>query len=727
MISLSKNSWNRLLGPQNLVLCLCLLETAMATITTAPAAPANQGLDSNGVESLIAELSSLPTLAAFRLFLQRAQALITGLVYVSILVLPRKAHSANEDDGKSSTKNRKGGIGGGSTSMNLNSSKAKKGGNTAAPKSPLRSRNGGSGGSVAAAAASVGEIGHHPVPLGTTADGSNLEAWQQVNSALENQAACGLDWSNSCVYELKDKLTNQNNASCVGKSSGRGGVLLLASEPEYRLPATAAFQAATKSVDGIICNEYDTRKGPHYADWQQLATIHNAQSFASLPMYISTSMASSNNAGDAAAATDGGGGAGGAAFSTTNNDQVLVGVLNLASTDPHAFESSRLVWLLAMALAPLAAQLNYAEPALRFENFIGRVMPLLLKENYLKTTERKKENLGGSSQGALTLGTNTSTKQKQLQPMQSPHPLKLISNSDVVVLNPQNFFSTNGSLKFREEARLQGKRESSHTETLEFLLSLASMSIVYLAFWHATHIHISNSSSVESGAGRDSGCLSILKFIAGADILRLAMKWIWYNVILPSQRQKKEFSNNPSTTFESSALVNALKALNILVTSAVLGILSGLHRLFFLPMAHCWMVWFVVNKALGGFYLNSWQLAGPMLGFCWQIKTMMQDILKSSSFSSFAAAAYDKNQIGSKVDNKLHKERQIYIETVLLAAASAERVCTAGFGLEVTSYECLAVVTGVQFALKQLVPPAIGILVILLRGRKLWNTKKQDE
>ena len=105
-------------------------------------------------------------------------------------------------------------------------------------------------------------------------------------------------------------------------------------------------------------------------------------------MYLSTSST------DAGAETAAGGGGGRAARGRAVKDtQVLVGVLTLASTDPHAFESARLVWLLAMALAPLAGQLNRAEPAVRFENFIRQVMPVLLKENYLKTTTgRKKEN-----------------------------------------------------------------------------------------------------------------------------------------------------------------------------------------------------------------------------------------------------------------------------------------------------------------------------------------------
>jgi hypothetical protein len=405
-------------------------------------------------------------------------------------------------------------------------------------------------------------------------------------------------------------------------------------------------------------------------------------------MYISTSTTASKS-----------GGAG--TLSTTNTlnknpkDQLLVGVLTLASTDPHAFESSRLVWLLAMALAPLAAQLTYAEPALRFENFIGRVMPLFLKENYLKTTGRKKENRSAGSRIHVVsnLGSPTSTKK----------------------------LSTVGSLKVRQNAsQVHDKREFTHKEMYEFLLSLTSMIIVYVAFWHATLISSSSTESGGVGRGGGDGCLPILKFIAGADILRLAIKWVWYNAILPSQKQqqvKPPFSL--STCPETSPLVTVLKALGIFFTRAGLSILSGLHHLFFLPMSHCWMVLFVFNKVLGGIYLTSWQLAGPMLGFCWQMKTHMQ-----SSFFSFTAENNNNKtwKIFDDIEGIL-----VYLETIVLAAASAERVCTAGFEVEATSYECLAVVSGVQFALRQLVPPCMGILVILQRMRKLSSKKRGDE
>jgi len=438
-------------------------------------------------------------------------------------------------------------------------------------------------------------------------------------------------------------------------------------------------------------------------------------------MYISTSTVSSNNANDIAAAANDGTGT--SALLPTNSDQVLVGVLTLASTDPHAFESSRLVWLLAMALAPLAAQLTYAEPALRFENFIGRVMPALLKENYfLKTTGKKKENVGRSSHGALAASSTTSAKQKKKQkkPVRSSPPSQAIGNRDDT---GKSSFTT-GGLDIREKSQLHDKGDLNQTEILEFVFSLASMSIVFVAFWHATLIH-SSSSSENSGTGHGIDYLPILKFIAGADILRLAITWIIDNAILPAQKRKENpLTKTPSissTSPISSPRVNALKTLGIVATRAVLELLSRIHQVFLLPMSHCWMVLFVYNKLFGGISLHSWQLWGPFLGFCWQMQTLVQDVLQSS-ISTFVI---EKKTL-SDFDVRFTKEKQIYVESVFLAAASAGQVCTAGFDLEVTSYECLAVVTGVQVALEQLVPSAMGILVILLRRRINYNNNSVE-
>lgn len=69
----------------------------------------------------------------------------------------------------------------------------------------------------------------------------------------------------------------------------------------------------------------------------------------------------------------------------------LMGVLTLASSEPHAFDKSRVVWVLAMALAPLAATLRYAVHAMHVEDFIARAMPALLEQNYVRTANRGKK------------------------------------------------------------------------------------------------------------------------------------------------------------------------------------------------------------------------------------------------------------------------------------------------------------------------------------------------
>ena len=50
--------------------------------------------------------------------------------------------------------------------------------------------------------------------------------------------------------------------------------------------------------------------------------------------------------------------------------QRVVGVLSLASREPHTFDHSRMVWLLAMVLAPFVSALRYTSQALEMEGFI---------------------------------------------------------------------------------------------------------------------------------------------------------------------------------------------------------------------------------------------------------------------------------------------------------------------------------------------------------------------
>ena len=97
--------------------------------------------------------------------------------------------------------------------------------------------------------------------------------------------------------------------------------------------------------------------GPHYSDWDDLAAS-GARSMASAPMY--------------------------------HSDR-LVGILTIASSEPHAFERSRVVWLLAMALAPFVAGLRLTAHAVRVESFIVRIMPSLLKQNYMRTTGKRNQ------------------------------------------------------------------------------------------------------------------------------------------------------------------------------------------------------------------------------------------------------------------------------------------------------------------------------------------------
>jgi len=147
---------------------------------------------------------------------QRAQLVVTGLMHVSILLLPRLTDAARQDT----------------------AGKAKR--------QPGNSTKPSGGSKLGAASSSTGKVASNNLPApGFPADGSNLATWSGVNEALAKQAASGLDWGNSCVYTLsRDKGPR------------------VAPQPGYPLTATAAFHAAVApggKKEAIICNDYDQK------------------------------------------------------------------------------------------------------------------------------------------------------------------------------------------------------------------------------------------------------------------------------------------------------------------------------------------------------------------------------------------------------------------------------------------------------------------------------------
>lgn len=166
---------------------------------------------------------SISSVSAFRMFVQRAQLVITGLIHVSILVLPRLArtdvHTAHN-----------------SSSATATSDKSKHKDCTSF------------GCSNAKATTASGSIGTAPKTETTTfvpADGSDFAAWKKAQSELEKHTAYGINWSNSCIYVL---------------STEQGPMLTPA--PSYPVTGTAAFAAGITKKEAIICNDYDLKYVP---------------------------------------------------------------------------------------------------------------------------------------------------------------------------------------------------------------------------------------------------------------------------------------------------------------------------------------------------------------------------------------------------------------------------------------------------------------------------------
>lgn len=152
---------------------------------------------------------------AFRLFVQRAQLVVTGLMHISILLLPRALPSSSPPPAAAPSKPGRGG-------------KA----STAAAASS---------GNGAPSAAADGLPGEVPAP-GFPADGSDLAAWQQVRTSLECHSTSGLDWDSCCLYEVTEE---------------RGAEVGL--QPQFPVSSTAAYYASQGKKEALICNCYDEK------------------------------------------------------------------------------------------------------------------------------------------------------------------------------------------------------------------------------------------------------------------------------------------------------------------------------------------------------------------------------------------------------------------------------------------------------------------------------------
>lgn len=173
------------------------------------------------VESLLAELASGDVKGnAFKLFIQRAQLVITGLMHISILLLPKHSEESSGNEPNPAPTG--------------SSSKSGRGGSTGASTSHPN------GGASSSKSSGGGEASSSTPAPGFPADGSDLEAWQTVQRALERTASSGLDWDNCCVYKLDEKA---------------GAAIQPA--PPYPVSSTAGYYVAKVKKDAIICSTYE--------------------------------------------------------------------------------------------------------------------------------------------------------------------------------------------------------------------------------------------------------------------------------------------------------------------------------------------------------------------------------------------------------------------------------------------------------------------------------------
>ena len=171
--------------------------------------------------------------------------MVTGLIHISVLLLPQIGSLEGESAHHPHQQHHSAGTQRSSTTTNTtntaNKSKQRAGGSANKRKPTF---------STTTAAAPTAQITNSVVATGAVADGSDYRAWEQVNTALEQQSASHLDWGNTCIYNLHDD-----------------GIFRVAAVPNYPLPATAAFHAAQEHKEGhrgggggsIICNDHQSK------------------------------------------------------------------------------------------------------------------------------------------------------------------------------------------------------------------------------------------------------------------------------------------------------------------------------------------------------------------------------------------------------------------------------------------------------------------------------------
>lgn len=388
---------------------------------------------------------------------------------------------------------------------------------------------------------------------GFLAQGADVAHWEQAQDALERTCPLPPDWNNCCQYS-------------IGPSAG----VQVQAPPPYPVACTGAFYTASTTGEPLVSNNYP-EEGPHFADWQALHEA-GARSMASAPMFA---------------------------------EHRIIGVLSLASCQPHAFDRPRLVWLLALILAPFANLLQYTTQRMEMGRFIQCVMPGLLQQNHQrgKVTRRRsassRRGTGSPQQDALRQGAvearasgiaagpsaaaveapateraavqvghlpgskqpkprsgqkapadgRAAPPRQPVEPQDAPQPTANAASA----LLPVGFDA--GSLPAHLGLTPLGPApppDSDLGDFGDFFFNLVSMCIVYAYFSEA------------AVAGESQAAIAVSMCIAAVDIALLALRWLWYE-------QYITYGGTVLQVFQA-------------------------YRLVVLPVANTWMSWSLLRK-----------------------------------------------------------------------------------------------------------------------------------
>ncbi|KAL3144765.1 hypothetical protein ABBQ38_001880 [Trebouxia sp. C0009 RCD-2024] len=340
----------------------------------------------------------------------------------------------------------------------------------------------------------------------------------------------------------------------------------------------------------------------------------------------------------------------------------VVAVLTLASSQQAAFEESKakLTWVLSFVLAPYAHILSQATHKTDAHWFVASVMPRLLEQSRAHQVAAVQDTPSGPEteptidpDSHKCAHTESLCSECQLASRPQARPSKQGGGHKGPA---PGSFST--ELQANGTAASVGHTYSSRGPTAgqtfqaEPHLAPPHSALDWGDFFFnlvsmcIVYAHFSEAAVAGEGEGEGNTAVIFSMAIAAVDIVLLAVRWLWY----------QHFMTHRSRT--SSVLT--------------------LYRLVVLPVANTWMSWSLLHKL-------HWDPNPPFLAALTLLMTL------------FLA-------LGLKVRFFLHAPLQLV--TVLLAAASAQHVCSA---VQATTggAACLSLISAQQLFLGLLIPSVL--------------------